>query len=98
MLKRLTREPAEFFGLDVGGLEVGDLADLVLFDPQRLATYNGEASVQYAYRESFDCHQLVNRSEGHVKGVFVSGERIWSEQGATPLLGTQRLGRALKAF
>jgi hypothetical protein len=70
----------------------------VLFDPQRLATYDGEASVQYTYRESFDCHQLVNRSEGHVKGVFVSGERIWSEQGATPLLGTQRLGRALKAF
>ena len=98
MLKRLTREPAEFFGLDVGGLEVGDRADLVLFDPQRLATYDGEASVQYTYRESFDCHQLVNRAEGHVKGVFVSGEQIWSEQGATSLLGTQRLGGALKAF
>ena len=98
MLKRLTREPAEFFGLDVGGLEVGARADLVLFDPQRLATYDGEASVQYTYRESFDCHQLVNRAEGHVKGVFVSGEQIWSEQGATSLLGTQRLGGALKAF
>ena len=98
MLKRLTREPAEFFGLEVGGLEVGDRADLVLFDPQRLATYDGEASVQYTYRESFDCHQLVNRAQGHVKGVYVSGEQIWSKQGATPLLGTQRLGRALKAF
>ena len=98
MLKRLTREPAEFFGLGVGGLDVGDRADLVLFDPQRLATYDGEASVQYTYRESFDCHQLVNRSEGHVKGVYVGGEQIWSEKGSTPILGTRRLGRALKAL
>ena len=51
MLKRLTREPAEFFGLNVGGLEVGDPADFALLDPQRLASYDGEASVQYTYRK-----------------------------------------------
>ncbi|NCF34372.1 MAG: amidohydrolase family protein [Proteobacteria bacterium] len=98
MLKRLTREPAEFFGLDVGGLEVGDRADLVLFDPQRLATYDGEASVQYTYREAFDCHQLVNRAEGVVKSVFVGGEQIWSGQNFTLAHGQQRLGQALKVL
>ena len=97
MLKRLTQEPAEFFGLEVGGLEVGDRADLVLLDPQRLSTYDGEASVQYTYRESFDCHQLVNRGNGEVQGVFVNGEQIWTAQGPTASLGRQRLGRALKA-
>ncbi len=97
MLKRLTQEPAEFFGVDVGGLEVGDRADLVLLDPQRLSTYDGEASVEYTYRESFDCHQLVNRANGEVQGVFVNGEQIWNAQGPTASLGTQRLGRALKA-
>ena len=92
MLKRLTREPAEFFGLDVGGLDVGDRADLVLFDPQRLAAYDGEASVQYTYRESFDCHQLVNRAEGHVKGVFVGGEQIWSHKKGINAVGHTAFG------
>ena len=83
--------------MEVGGLEVGDRADLVLLDPQRLSTYDGEASVQYTYRESFDCHQLVNRGNGEVQGVFVNGEQIWTAQGPTSSLGRQRLGRALKA-
>jgi cytosine/adenosine deaminase-related metal-dependent hydrolase len=82
----------------VGGLEVGDRADLVLFEPQRLATYDGEASVQYAYREAFDCHQLVNRADGVVKSVFVGGEQIWSGQNFTSAHGQQRLGQALKAL
>ncbi len=98
MLKRLTREPAEFFGLDVGGIEVGDRADFALFDPQRLATYDGEASVQYTYREAFDCHQLVNRTDGVVRAVFVGGEQIWNGQHFTPVHGKQRLGQALKAI
>ena len=97
MLKRLTREPAEFFGLNVGGLEVGDRADFALLDPQRLASYDGEASVQYTYREAFDCHQLVNRNEGVVKSVFVGGEQIWAGGHSTQALGQRCLGKALRA-
>ncbi|MEC7990841.1 MAG: amidohydrolase family protein, partial [Pseudomonadota bacterium] len=97
MLKRLTREPAEFFGLNVGGLEVGDRADFALLDPQRLASYDGEASVQYTYREAFDCHQLVNRTDGVIKGVFVGGEQIWIDGHSTPALGQRSLGKALRA-
>lgn len=97
MLKRLTREPAEFFGMDVGGLEVGDRADFALFDPNQLAQYDGEASVQYTYREAFDCHQLVNRNEGVVKSVFVGGEQIWAGGHSTQALGQRCLGKALRA-
>ncbi|MDP6187480.1 MAG: hypothetical protein QF863_09650, partial [Pseudomonadales bacterium] len=54
MLSRLTTEPAEFFGLpDVGSLKVGSRADMLLLNPEQLATYDGEASVQYQYRDVF---------------------------------------------
>ena len=35
-VRRLTREPAEFFGVDAGRLDVGAQADLVLIDPEAL--------------------------------------------------------------
>lgn len=96
MLKRLTREPAEFFGLDAGRLEVGARADLALLNPEMLRTYDGEASVNYIYRDVFGCHQLVNRSDGLVEGVFVAGERVWDGGQFTAAHGNKRLGRALR--
>ena len=74
MVGRLTAEPADFFGFDgVGRIEVGKRADMVLVDPQQLAAYDGEASIRYLYRDLFECHQLVNRSDGVVRDVFVGG-------------------------
>jgi N-acyl-D-aspartate/D-glutamate deacylase len=35
VVRRLTAEPAAFFGLDVGTLEIGAQADLVVIDPRR---------------------------------------------------------------
>ncbi|MEM9624348.1 MAG: N-acyl-D-glutamate deacylase, partial [Pseudomonadota bacterium] len=96
MVGRLTREPAEFFGLDVGRLELGSRADAVLLDPQALRQYDGEASVQYLYRELFDCHQLVNRSDGVVAGVYVGGQPVWDGQTFTTQHGNQALGQALR--
>jgi len=99
MLSRLTSEPAQFFGLSgVGSLRVGNRADMVLLNPEQLATYDGEASVQYQYRDVFDCHQLVNRSDGVVDGVFVAGEQVWQgnafcgEHGQRSLAGALRVG------
>ncbi len=96
MVKRLTREPAEFFGLDVGAIEVGARADLALVDPEVLRTYDGEASVQYIYRDLFECHQLVNRSQGVVTGVYVGGHKVWDGQQFTEHHGNQPLGQALR--
>ena len=78
MVSRLTREPAEFFGLDVGSLEMGKRADIAVINPDALKSYDGEASVNYIYRDLFDCHQLVNRSDGVVSDVYVAGQRVWS--------------------
>ena len=90
MVKRLTREPAEFFGLDAGKLEIGARADLAVLNPSALKAYDGEASIRYVYRDLFDCHQLVNRSDGVVSSVRVNGQEVWD--GSTVVPARQGLG------
>ncbi len=96
MVRRLTTEPAEFFGLDVGRLALGARADVTLVDPQALAAYDGEASVKYVYRDLFDCHQLVNRSDGVVPGVYVGGQKVWDGNAFTAAHGSASLGQAIR--
>jgi N-acyl-D-aspartate/D-glutamate deacylase len=96
-VRRLTREPAEFFGVDAGRLDVGAQADLVLLDPQALATYDTDASRRMVYRDIFEHEQLVNRSDGVVTAVYIAGEEVWDGADFTPVLGRRRLGRALRA-
>lgn len=94
-VRRLTRDPAEFFGLDVGSLDVGAQADVTLVDPDALARYDTDANRQMVYRELFDAEQLVNRSDGVVAGVWIAGTRVWESDRATEALGREKLGRAL---
>jgi len=96
-VKRLTREPADFFGVDAGRLEVGRQADLVLIDPEALRSYDTDANRRMVYREIFEHEQLVNRSDGVVTGVFIAGEQVWDGRGFTPALGARPLGRPLTA-
>jgi N-acyl-D-aspartate/D-glutamate deacylase len=96
-VRRLTREPAEFFGVDAGRLDVGAQADVVLIDPDALRQYDTDANRRMVYRDIFEHEQLVNRSDGVVAAVFIAGEQVWDGVGFMPALGSQRLGRALRA-
>ena len=96
-VRRLTREPAEFFGVDAGRLDIGAQADILLIDPEALRTYDTDANRRMVYRDIFEHDQLVNRSDGVVTGVFIAGEQVWDGRGFTPALGTRRLGRPLTA-
>jgi N-acyl-D-aspartate/D-glutamate deacylase len=96
-VKRLTREPAEFFAIDAGRLDVGAQADIVLIDPEALRSYDTDANRRMVHREIFGHEQLVNRSDGVVSSVFIAGEQVWDGCGFTPALGTRRLGRPLAA-
>jgi N-acyl-D-aspartate/D-glutamate deacylase len=96
-VRRLTREPAEFFGVDAGRLDVGARADLVLVDPQALGAYDTDASRRMVYRDVFEHEQLVNRSDGVVTAVFIAGEQVWDGREFGAALGTRKLGRALRA-
>ena len=96
-MRRLTREPAEFFGVDAGRMDPGAQADLVLIDPKALAGYDTDASRRMVYREIFEHDQLVNRSDGVVTSVFIAGEQVWDGREVADALGSRKLGRALRA-
>ena len=93
---RLTQEPADFFGLNVGVLREGAQADMVVVDPDQLAAYDSDANVHYQYREAFAHHQLVNRSDGVVDTVMINGRVAWRDGGYVQGYGEQPFGRLLR--
>ena len=97
-VRRLTHDPAVFFGIDTGSLDIGAQADLVLINPEKLRHYDSNASRTMVHHQQFEQEVLVNRSDGVVEQVYIRGTRVW-EQGCrfTPALGEQTLGRALTA-
>ncbi|MBN7796477.1 N-acyl-D-amino-acid deacylase family protein [Parahaliea mediterranea] len=97
MVRRLTREPAAFFGLDVGRIEPGAQADITLIDPEQLARWDTNDTRELVYRELFEHPQMVNRPEGVVPCVLIRGEVVWRDGAFTGALGDRTLGRALRA-
>lgn len=97
MVRRLTRDPAEFFCLPVGGLEVGDQADITVVNPATLRMWDSDASMEWHYRDAFEHHQLVNRSPGVVRWTIIGGKVAWDGDDATPALGVEKMGRCLTA-
>jgi N-acyl-D-aspartate/D-glutamate deacylase len=94
-VKRLTAEPAEFFGLDVGNLNVGTQADIAIINPAALNDYDSDAKREIIYREDFQHEQLVNRSDGVVEQTIIAGLAAWRNGDFTPELGNVKMGRAL---
>ncbi len=96
MVKRLTKDPADLFGVGRGTIYEGDVADVVLIDPDELNRYDGEANIQRIYREEFQNPQLVNRSEGVVPLVVIGGKVAWEGSEFSKDLGKQRFGQLLR--
>jgi N-acyl-D-aspartate/D-glutamate deacylase len=97
MVKRLTKDAADVFGVAGGTIYEGDIADLILIDPKKLENYNGEQNVQRVHREEFQHEQLVNRSDGMVPFVMIGGHVAWENGQFTPDLGQKPMGRLLRA-
>ena len=96
MVKRLTKDAADVFGVEGGTINTGDAADLIIVDPESLANYDGDNSVRRVYREEFQHSQLVNRSNGVVQQVFIGGVKAWQENDFCEGLGKQPMGRLLR--
>ncbi|HEY0664378.1 MAG TPA: amidohydrolase family protein, partial [Thiobacillaceae bacterium] len=94
-VRRLTREPAEFLGIDAGRLEPGAAADLVLIDPDRLRAWDPEQTYRFVHRDCFEAKQLVNRPEGVVAGVMIAGRMAWQDGAYEPAFGQTRFGRVM---
>ena len=98
MVKRLTKDAADVFGVAGGTVDEGDIADLILIDPEQLASYDGEGNVQRIHREEFKHEQLVNRSDGVVPFVMIGGHAAWENNEFTSDLGQKPMGRLLRAL
>lgn len=94
-VRRLTRDPAALFNLEVGTLDLGARADVILIDPEALRAYDAEAATVMQHRDIFESAQMVNRSDGVVTQVIIAGQVAWDGVRYTPIFGRQRLGRVL---
>ena len=94
-VKRLTRDPADFFGIDAGRMDIGSQADLILVDPKALAAYDSEANTRPVYRDAFEHEQMVNRSDGVVTRTWIAGHLAWLGDDFGQDLGKTRMGRVL---
>jgi N-acyl-D-aspartate/D-glutamate deacylase len=90
---RLTGELADWYRLDAGHLRIGDRADIVVVDPERLdATlddYAEDTVEQYG-----GLPRMVNRNDD---AVFVGGGAVFLDGKPTDIVGKQRTGRFLRA-
>ena len=94
---RLTKEPADFWQVDAGTLDVGAVADVVVIDPDRLAAWNPDETTEVIYREDLDNDVMVNRPEGIVTTTVLGGTVVWDGVDIAPEVGKVRLGRTLLA-
>jgi N-acyl-D-aspartate/D-glutamate deacylase len=91
---RLTGELADWYRLDAGHLRVGDRADLVVLDPEKLDAaldaYAEEPVAQYG-----GLSRMVNRNDDTVTAVFVGGRAVFRNGVPSALVGTTRTGSFL---
>ena len=97
MVKRLTKDAAEVFGVSGGSIYENDKADLILVDPNELKKYDGEKHVARVFREEFNHEQLVNRSDNVVPLVIIGGHVAWEDEKFSKDLGQEQFGELLKS-
>ena len=93
---RLTGELADWYRLDAGHIRIGDRADLVVVNPEALDD-RLDAYVEAPVEEYGGMARMVNRSEGTVVAVLVSGRKVIDNGVPTAILGTERTGSFLRA-
>lgn len=94
---RLSKEQADWFGLDTGYLAVGKRATLNVINPQKFAHVTEEV-FEDKIEEFNNYYRLVNRAEGLVEKVFVNGHLVCENGHFAEGYGkTRKFGRFLKA-
>lgn len=93
---RLTGELADWYRLDAGHLRIGDRADVVVLDPQRL-----DGSLDEYAEDTVEHYgglsRMVNRNDDTVTAVLVGGRAVYLDGRLTDLVGAARTGRFLRA-
>ena len=93
---RLTGELADWYDIDAGHLRIGDRADLVVVNPQRLDArleeYAESPVPQYA-----NLPRMVNRNDEAVELVLIGGRAVVRHGCPTEVLGVEKTGNFLRA-
>ncbi|MCX7549015.1 amidohydrolase family protein [Xanthomarina sp. F1114] len=76
---RLTKEQADWFGIDCGHLAKNKIADLVIIDPTKFDCIKNEVE-EDVIKEFENYKRLVNRNEGVVSQVMVGGKIIFEHE------------------
>ena len=97
MVKRLTKDAADVFGVSGGTIYKNDIADLILIDPHVLQGYDGEQNVRRIFREEYQHEQLVNRSDDVVPMVMIGGKVAFENKCFSEDLGQKTYGRLLRS-
>jgi N-acyl-D-aspartate/D-glutamate deacylase len=93
---RLTGELADWYRIDAGHLRIGDRADVVVINPERLdATLDDYAEDRVDQYGGLS--RMVNRNDDTVNAVLVGGRAVFLGGKATDVVGKQRTGRFLRA-
>jgi N-acyl-D-aspartate/D-glutamate deacylase len=94
---KMTRQTAEWLGLDAGSLAPGASADVAIVDPEKLKTGLSDPIEQYDPRLS-GAMRMVKRSDGVVRQVLIGGRVAFDNARFADDFGKQRYGRLLRSL
>ena len=98
---RLTKEPADYLGIDAGDISVGKRADLIIIDPTKLDTDLNTEPIEDYHPQFSGSYRLIKRSGKVVQHVFINGEEAYTNNGVTAFhedLGKKKIfGKLLKS-
>jgi len=93
---RLSKEQADWFGLDCGYLAKGKIADLVIIDPNKFDAITENVEMELI-EEFNNYNRLVNRNKDVVSTVMVGGDIIFQKENFVPdYAKTKKYGRFLE--
>jgi len=94
---KITKELADWYMMpNIGSIEEGKQADLVIIDPNQLTSEVHD--IKEAEMPGLpDYLRIVRRNDGAVPYVFINGVLAWEKGEATSALGNQKLGKVIRA-
>ena len=100
-IHRLTKEPADFLGIEAGDISVGKRADLIIIDPTRLESDLTTEPIEDYHPQFEGSYRLIKRSGKVVQHVFINGNEAYTNNGVVQFhedLGKKKIfGKLLKS-
>ena len=80
-IHRITKEPADFLGIDAGDISVGKRADLIIIDPTLLESDLNTDPIEDYHPQFEGSYRLIKRSGKVVQHVFINGNEAYTNNG-----------------